>query len=127
MLLHLFRVVHAALRESAKASRSPEWRAVEKHKVATQGTCEICGSTKRLQVHHVEPFHVEPDKELDPSNLVVLCMDTNECHFRVGHGGGQGHGWRGWNPKIREHIAEAKQGKELGLLWEEARFARVKM
>lgn len=127
MLLHLVRVLHSQLRESAKAARSPEWRSVEKGKVEAQKVCEICGSSVRLQVHHVEPFYVKPDMELDPSNLVVLCMDTNECHFKVGHGGGMGHGWKGWNPLIRQHIEEARVGKDLSIIQAEARAARVKM
>ena len=49
--------------------------------------CIACGSEKHLQVHHIKPFHLHPELELEPSNLIVLCMDTNECHLKLGHGG----------------------------------------
>ena len=50
-------------------------------------------------------------------------MGPNECHLRCGHGGS----FRAYNPNIREHIVTAQGGKELCLLQEEARFARIAM
>jgi 5-methylcytosine-specific restriction endonuclease McrA len=41
-----------------------------------------------VQVHHKKPFHLHPELELDPANLVTLCMtSSNECHLRIGHSG----------------------------------------
>jgi hypothetical protein len=42
------------------------------------------------------PFHLRPELELDPNNLIVLCMDVNECHLEIGHGGSL----RCYNPKV---------------------------
>jgi len=28
------------------------------------------------------PFHIEPERELDPANLMTLCQD---CHLYIGH------------------------------------------
>lgn len=39
-----------------------------------------------MQVHHVDPYHLDPAKELDPANLISLCMGPLECHVRIGHG-----------------------------------------
>lgn len=122
-LKHLFRVAHSALRERfLKGGRSGAWRGLEKRILQAQSSCEVCGATVRLQVHHVKPFHLHPDLEMEPDNLVVLCMGKNECHLQIGHGGA----FRYFNPKVREHIASAKSGKELVLIQEEARFARQK-
>lgn len=38
-------------------------------------TCQQCGSTSRLEVHHWEPYFISFDNSLD--NLVTLCKD---CH-----------------------------------------------
>ncbi|UYN89886.1 MAG: HNH endonuclease [Anaerolineales bacterium] len=43
--------------------------------------CRVCGSTKRLAVHHVIPWRISHDDS--PSNLVTLC---NSCHPRVESG-----------------------------------------
>lgn len=124
MLGHLFRVAHSVLREKlVKEPRSDKWPTVEKHKRAAVPACEVCGSIVRLQVHHVEPFHLHPELELDPNNLVVLCMDKNECHLLLGHGGS----FRAYNPNIREVIASAKVGKAIGLLQIQASHDRIKM
>lgn len=49
--------------------------------------CALCGGTKLLEVHHIEPFHLYPEKELDPKNLIVLCEGNKSmnCHLQFGH------------------------------------------
>jgi hypothetical protein len=84
---HIIRVAQAAKHERDKAvARSPHWRTCEKHFLADHATCAACGGTKRLQVHHEQPFHSHPELELDPNNLIALCMGPHECHIRIGHG-----------------------------------------
>lgn len=48
--------------------------------------CAWCGRTKKLEVHHVEPVSVAPDKADDPGNMIMLCRKPN-CHQIVGHDG----------------------------------------
>ena len=49
-----------------------------------------------LNVHHVKPFHLFPDLELDAGNLITLCeRGAFSCHWIVGHGG---RDWRDYNP-----------------------------
>jgi hypothetical protein len=48
------------------------------------------------------PYHLFPKKELDPQNLIVLCMGPNECHIRIGHG----DNYRVYNPKVVADAAE---------------------
>lgn len=70
----------------------------------------MCGTTKNLQVHHIYPRHLYPDREFDPDNLIVLCKD---CHLRFGHLGD----YRKYNPLIRE------QAKQIRALLQEAEQA----
>jgi hypothetical protein len=44
----------------------------------------------------MEPFHLHPELELDPGNLITLCMGTNECHLTIGHGGD----WKSFNGTV---------------------------
>jgi 5-methylcytosine-specific restriction endonuclease McrA len=97
-IVHIARIVRSGLRESLKA-RSDRWPKVRALKIAVTPLCESCGGTKRLQVHHVRPFHLDPTLELDMSNLIVLCMGPLECHERLGHG----DDFKAYNPKIRDH------------------------
>jgi hypothetical protein len=55
--------------------------------------CAACGSTKNLVVHHKVPVHLDPSRELDPVNLIVLC---SYCHFVFGHL----HSFLSWNVDI---------------------------
>ena len=66
--------------------RSPEWPAVRKAWLKDNPTCAACGTDKDLQVHHVQAFHTDMTKELDPSNFLTLCegMERN-CHRFIGH------------------------------------------
>jgi 5-methylcytosine-specific restriction enzyme A len=85
------------------AKRSSKWPTVEKHFKETHPTCAACGSKNRLNVHHCKPFHLDPALELDPNNLITLCMDTKECHLHIGHGGS----FKQYCPDVRKYAAEA--------------------
>jgi 5-methylcytosine-specific restriction protein A len=74
--------------------RDPRWRAKERELVERVGSCEACGTKKRLEVHHVRPFHVAPELELQESNLIVLCR---RCHQFLGHH----DNWKDWNVFVR--------------------------
>lgn len=82
------------------AKRSPGWARVQEHFLKAHPACECCGGTKTLRVHHVEPFHLNPARELDPDNLMTLCEAGRygiNCHLLVGHLGN----WSRWNPIAR--------------------------
>jgi 5-methylcytosine-specific restriction protein A len=107
---HWFNVAHNALRESAKRgnafacavtgepARSDKWPTVEKHFKANNPRCAACNGQTRLNVHHVQPFHLRPELELDFDNLITLCMGPVECHLKIGHG----DDFKAWNPGVRE-------------------------
>lgn len=49
--------------------------------------CAVCGGIKKVQLHHKKPFHLHPELELDPNNVIWLCIGnkTINCHLRMGH------------------------------------------
>ena len=63
--------------------RSNLWSEVRNKHIKKQPFCQACGSTKGLEVHHIEPFHVNPARELDETNLITLC--NKNCHLAFGH------------------------------------------
>jgi hypothetical protein len=68
--------------------RSSRWPAVRKAHILAHPTCEVCGGTTVLAAHHIEPFHLRPSLELEPSNLMTLCERKGygiNCHLLVGH------------------------------------------
>ncbi len=97
LLRHSFRDV------GISAKRSDKWPTVEKHFREAHSTCAACGGKDRLNVHHCMPFHLDPSKELDTTNLITLCMGEKECHLHIGHGGS----FKQYNPNVRRDAAEA--------------------
>ena len=88
--------------------RSPKWDRVRKKHLKNNSACAACGSEVRVQVHHIRPFHLFPELELDPSNLITLCElyindgdDTNDNHhLHLGHAGD----FRENNEKVLEDV-----------------------
>ena len=86
------------------ARRSKDWRMVRAIHLGFNPTCEVCGGRKKIQVHHLKPFHMFPELELDPKNLVTLCTNKKKginCHLLVGHLGS----FRKYNPDCWFDIA----------------------
>jgi len=103
---HTIKVKSSELREVIKSKkRSSRWDEVRDNFIEENPRCAACGSLKKLQVHHIIPFSHEPEKELEVTNLIVLCMDTNECHLSIGHGGS----FMFYNPDV---LADAKKSRE---------------
>lgn len=98
---YIYRLTSSLFREREKA-RSQHWQSVRDAFLKAHPTCAACGGRSLLQVHHVEPFHLHPELELDPGNLITLCMSTLECHENLGHGGN----WRARVPAVRELAAD---------------------
>lgn len=65
------------------AVRSPKWSSVRKAHLSKFPSCAACGRQQKLEVHHKVPVHINPELELDPSNLITLCDDP--CHLVFGH------------------------------------------
>jgi 5-methylcytosine-specific restriction endonuclease McrA len=82
--------------------RSFQWRRVQKEHLLREPRCVVCGyKGKKLQVHHIEPFHLHPHLELDPHNLITLCEARGrDHHLLLGHLGE----WQSYNEHIRQDV-----------------------
>lgn len=68
--------------------RSGKWPTVRKQHLQNNPTCAVCGGTEKVEVHHIHPFHLHPELELDQNNLISLCEDNKDgfdCHLGFGH------------------------------------------
>jgi hypothetical protein len=52
--------------------------------------CEITGSDKGVQIHHIVPVWANPDLADDPTNFIALSTSSN-IHNIFGHDGDFGH------------------------------------
>ena len=69
-------------------ARSPEWSKVRNQFLRENPYCAVCGGSKNLVAHHIKPFHLFPELELDTENLIPLCEAKKygvNCHLFVGH------------------------------------------
>ena len=88
MINHLLDVYQG--KTTFKKRRSKHWRYVRREYLIDNPLCVCCGGNKKLQVHHIIPFHVAPELELDRANLITLCVRKKygiNCHLLVGHFG----------------------------------------
>ncbi len=86
----------------AEKPRSPHWGTVRHAFALEHPCCEACGGRKMIQIHHRRPFHLHPELELDPKNLITLCEDPARlCHLRVGHS----WNFSAYNPHVEEDAA----------------------
>ena len=80
-----------------KESRDPRWQAASKKYLQKNRTCICCGK-KAVVTHHLKPFHLFPELEMEPSNWRAMCAP---CHLIVGHLGN----FSNYNPALDEHAA----------------------
>ena len=80
--------------------RSPQWQRVRKEHLLREPACAACGHKGRgLQVHHIKPFHLHPQLELDPRNLITLCeLRGRDHHLLLGHL----NAWESYNEHVRD-------------------------
>lgn len=72
----------------ADPARSSKWGGVRMIHLKDHPCCVVCEETKSLNVHHIQPFHLHPELELEPTNLVTLCESGKKglnCHLLIGH------------------------------------------
>lgn len=68
------------------AVRSTQWPTVRNHFLEQHNVCAACGRKDKLEVHHIKPFHLDKNLELDPNNLITLCeQEDTRCHLVIGH------------------------------------------
>lgn len=86
------------------ARRSGSWPRVRADHLAKNPCCAVCGGTEKLEVHHKQPFHLQPELELDPANLITLCEAGKggiNCHLAWGHLGS----FKAFNPNVEADAA----------------------
>lgn len=79
------------LRYSVRSSR---WKTLRSNHLKENPRCAACGRSTKVEVHHIEPVHLNPDRELDTSNLITLC--DSPCHIVFGHF----MDYKSWNPDV---------------------------
>lgn len=80
--------------------RSYNWTKVRKEHLKRNPECAACGRKDDLEVHHIVPYHVAPNRELDPDNLITLC--GKHCHFVFGHL----MDWKSWNKDVCRDVVK---------------------
>jgi hypothetical protein len=106
--------------------RSTKWAGVRKEHLKNNPKCAICEGTQQLNVHHIKPFHLYPELELVPKNLITLCENASYgiiCHLLVGHLGNYKNinpnsvkDAKIWNTKLKEkhfNIALSLSGNKI--------------
>jgi len=79
-------------------ARSPRWSGVRGAHLKRNPTCAACGTRDKLEVHHIHPFHLFQNLELEPSNLLTLCETGGNCHIMLGHL----KNWKSYNLGVRK-------------------------
>jgi 5-methylcytosine-specific restriction endonuclease McrA len=92
--------IHNLLKEDVKKGkpavlRSPHWENVRNKHLKDNPACAACGRTDHVQVHHIKPFHLFPELELEPTNFITLCENDDDGkntiienhHLHLGHNG----------------------------------------
>lgn len=79
--------------------RSGSWPRIQKEFLKNNPHCAVCGCKSKLlsplNVHHCRPYHLHPELELDPTNLITLCRAH---HLLVGHL----MSWSSYNTDVRD-------------------------
>ena len=91
---------------AAGVPRSSAWAKVRAAHLKASPVCEACGQRDALEVHHVQPFHVRPELELDPTNPMTLCGDP--CHLVHGHL----MSWARYSPTVRSDVRQYRANLE---------------
>jgi hypothetical protein len=99
-MLQLLALARDILAGKPAVRRSPKWDKTRDIHITLNPYCIVCGSRvkKYLVVHHVKPFHLWPELELVPENLVTMCeSQSHNCHLMFGH---FLDFKRSWNPDV---------------------------
>jgi 5-methylcytosine-specific restriction endonuclease McrA len=82
------------------AKRSTQWAKVRAAYLRAYPRCAACDRSELVEVHHIVPFHIAPELELQQSNLIALCENKKNginCHLYLGHLGN----YKSYNTTVR--------------------------
>lgn len=132
MALDKHQAADAVIRQKYQLDRSPAWPQVEKAFRTAHPQCAACSETGQLNAHHKFPFHYvvqcgRPDLELDPRNLVTLCVrQDREHHILLGHL----DDYESYNPDVADFVYlyhdETNQQIRADAAWQQAHLAKPK-
>jgi 5-methylcytosine-specific restriction endonuclease McrA len=95
----IFHLGDYAFYRTLGAARSNQWPAIRAAHLRINPNCSVCGTRgsflKPNEVHHCAVFHLNPQLELEESNLITLCRNH---HLLVGHL----MDWKSFNENVRE-------------------------
>ena len=91
--------------------RNPQWGKVRAAWLKNHNSCEACGVKVDLEVHHIKPFHTNPELELDPTNFITLCRNH---HLTLGHDpdgpkGPKSRNWSKSNPNVKQDAQDYRR------------------
>jgi len=103
MLKYILRLLGWLLWGTSKPTftgkRSGKWPALRRAHLAREPLCRVCGGNQDCTPHHIVPVHIDPDRELDPNNLITLCEGKPiNCHLLFGHL----KDWKSFNANVVE-------------------------
>lgn len=88
--------------EDIQICRSSEWKKKRLDWIAKNSRCVCCLKRINLNVHHIKPFHLFPELELEDSNLITLCEGGPiNCHYLAGH---CGISWTAYSQNVHNSI-----------------------
>ena len=76
--------------------KSEEWQLFAKEIRERDVVCRLCGQTKRLEIHHIEPVRFAPILIMWAPNVILICY---WCHKKIGR---RERWWRGRLRKLIE-------------------------
>jgi hypothetical protein len=82
-----------------------EWRKIRNQFIKLEPICQLCAAHKKLQVHHIFPYHLWENLRYEEQNLITLCVP---CHFAFGHFGN----WKDSNPDLLELVEHVHTRRE---------------
>jgi hypothetical protein len=98
------------------AVRSPLWSKTRKEHLKNNPRCAVCEGDIKINVHHIKPYHLHPELELNQDNLITLCECYSHginCHLLIGHLGNFKNcnpnvieDAKNWNIKLKENHLE---------------------
>lgn len=75
-------------RHSKRVTSTRRWQVLRHQILERDGwKCRCCGERRRLEIDHIQPVRLAPERAFDPSNLQALCgpCHTRKTRIEVGH------------------------------------------
>ena len=65
-----------------EGNRSPDWPRVRAAHLKREPDCQVCGTRRNVEVHHIVPVEWDRMQELSLENVITLCRNH---HWTFGH------------------------------------------